>query len=275
MPGPVALELLSGPRPVTGNTAKVKVLCELMDRIAARRAPPVILDVGCIGLQPLELWDPVLRMFPTVQLVGVDVAGIDRARRVVRERGWTQVTLHESSGYALERLFAAATFDLIVATQVLEHMAQPVRFLRQAARVVRPGGEVFLTVDSAHWLPRFTVRRPLRLVKNVGKRVLARLGRERHYDLPWGDREIEAFARAARLEVAAIRYYNVHPMKFIHNHLVPPALQNAFLQLWFGQEELLNDQLRVDARLKRLCMDLYVHLRRPAADSQDAPEGHR
>ena len=146
---------------LTGNVAKVKVLEKLHDHIA--NAPGVeILDIGCVGPQPLAFWEPLLnRTDARFRLTGIDVDGIEKAREMVARRGWTpSVTLLQGSGYDLENLFTADSFDIVVATQVLEHVARIIPFMRQVETVLKAGGEAFFTLDSGHWQPRFALQDP-------------------------------------------------------------------------------------------------------------------
>ncbi len=57
-----------------------------------------------------------------------------------------------------ERLpFTAATFDVVVASWVLEHMPNPEQTFREIARLLRPGGSFFfLTPNTSHPLPRLS-----------------------------------------------------------------------------------------------------------------------
>jgi ubiquinone/menaquinone biosynthesis C-methylase UbiE len=141
-------ELYTGPWVVTGNVAKVKVVHELRRCLSSGEAKS-ILDIGVVGPQPLEFWQPLLDSYPTqFHLNGIDVWGIDRARQVVQQGGWEkQVTLQEGNGYALNKLFPPATFDIVVATQVLEHIARLPLFLQEVSSVMRRGakGSLFST----------------------------------------------------------------------------------------------------------------------------------
>jgi len=49
----------------------------------------------------------------------------------------------------LSRLpFSEDTFDAVLSTQTLEHLAEPAAFLADAARVLRPGGRLYLTAPQ-------------------------------------------------------------------------------------------------------------------------------
>src|SRR6266850_3326700 len=127
-------ELYTGPWIVGGNVAKVKVVHELQ-RLIANGTANSILDIGIVGPQPLEFWEPLLEGYSAqFHLTGIDVWGIDKARQVVEQHGWEkQVTLQQGSGYALQEIFGPKSFDLVVAMQVLEHIAQLPRFIQQVA----------------------------------------------------------------------------------------------------------------------------------------------
>lgn len=253
-------EIFSGPWIITGNTAKVKVLLELAARLNDRSRFLRILDIGCAGPQPLQFWEPILQTYNNLKLVGIDVQGIETAKEVVRKHDWKHVRLRQGSGYHLTRLFPTDSFDVVVATQLLEHIARPLQFLQEVVAVLRPNGELFLTLDSAHWKSRFALHHPRRLIKNVVKKALALAGNERHYDLPWYDSEVINFVQKAGLHVIDCRYYNLHPLKSFHNHVVPLEKKNEFMKCWFDLEELLNGF--VDQDKKRFFMGLYFHAAR-------------
>ena len=256
-------EIYAGPWIVTGNVAKLKVLHEI-HRLISSGSEPCILDVGCVGPKPLEFWEPVLcnRAF-RFDLTAMDTWGIDKARELAEQRGWMdRVILREGSGYNLEDMFPPRVFDLVIATQVLEHVARLSTFMRQIAAVLKYGGEAFFTADSAHWRPRFDPSYPVRLMKNLVKKGLSSFGNEKHYDLPWFDHEVIGECERAGLKVIECRYYNLAPLKFLHNHLIPRARRNEFMRLWFELEELVNEEQAVREKAKLLFMGFYLHVRK-------------
>ena len=248
---------------LTGNVAKVKVLREI-HRLTSNTSTTSILDIGCIGLRPLEFWEPLLDD-PGVhfRLTGVDVKDVEQARKMVVQRGWSdQVVLQQGSGYKLKEIFAPQSYDIVTANQVLEHIARLPLFMNQVAAVLRSNGQAYFTVDSAHWRSRFDPREPVRLLKNLVKKGLSLTKYERHYDLPWEDTEVEAACRQGGLKVVECGYYNLAPLKFIHNHIIPSRQKNAFMQLWSELEEFLNSDEAVKEKTKKFSLGLYLHVRR-------------
>jgi SAM-dependent methyltransferase len=248
---------------VTGNVAKARTIEEVHHILNAHPDADVI-DVGVVGLRPLEFWEPLLTTHPSLRVTGVDVAGIEQARVVAAQRGWgDRVSLLDGNGYILTNLFPPASFDVLVATQVLEHVHRLPDFMRQVWVILRSGGQAFFTLDSAHFRPRFDRHYPLRLAKNVVKKSLALVGDERHYDLPWFDREVALAAEDAGLEMKVCNYYNLSPLKMIHNHLVPPEDKNAVLRRWLELEEALNDIESAHAGAPHLFSGLYFQVMKP------------
>jgi SAM-dependent methyltransferase len=96
-----------------------------------------LLDVGCgPGSISLDLAGIVSHV------VGIDGAGaaIEQAHTEAERRGVTNAEFRVADAYELP--FEDASFDVVHAHQVLQHLADPVRALREARRVVKPGGIV-------------------------------------------------------------------------------------------------------------------------------------
>ncbi len=98
-----------------------------------------LLDVGCgPGTITLGLADLVA----PGRVVAIDVADdiVAQARRLADGEGRSDVTFAVGDVYALDA--ADASFDVVHAHQVLQHLTDPVRALLEIRRVLRPGGVV-------------------------------------------------------------------------------------------------------------------------------------
>jgi SAM-dependent methyltransferase len=98
----------------------------LLDWLRKQQTDARVLDVGC-GDRPYR------ELFPNT--VGFDVPGNPYA------------DLHGS----LESIpLEAASFDLVLCLQVLEHVPDPAAAVRELRRVVRPGGRVLLSTHGVY-----------------------------------------------------------------------------------------------------------------------------
>jgi 2-polyprenyl-6-hydroxyphenyl methylase/3-demethylubiquinone-9 3-methyltransferase len=112
-------------------------------------AGKAVLDVGCGGGLLAERFADA----------GACVVGIDHldacvaaAREHARRCGRSITYLQMSS----ERLaFAGGSFDVVVAADVLEHVGDLPGTLREAARVLRPGGVLVFDTINRTWLARW------------------------------------------------------------------------------------------------------------------------
>src|SRR5688572_27304326 len=100
---------------------------------------PRILDVGCGTGGNLKL----LSQFGNAE--GVDISA--DALAFCRERG-----LEVKAGAAEDLPYEDATFDLVTALDVVEHLDDDVAGLREMRRVLRPGGRVLIFVPTFMWL---------------------------------------------------------------------------------------------------------------------------
>lgn len=108
--------------------------------VMRRWAPPpgTLLDVGCaygffLDLAQKEGW--------TVSGIDLSTHAVDRARQLL---GSADLRVGQLS----DARFSAGSFDSITCWDVIEHTRDPVAFLRETFRLLRPGGHVFLTVPN-------------------------------------------------------------------------------------------------------------------------------
>ena len=107
-------------------------------------------------------------------VVGIDLT--DRFRnagdRLALEKGVSNIRF--SSADATSLPFADGSFDLVLSHAVIEHVADPAAYMREARRVLAPGGFMFLQTapylspSGAH-LPKLKIPVPLHLL--VGRRA--------------------------------------------------------------------------------------------------------
>jgi SAM-dependent methyltransferase len=97
---------------------------------------PRILDLGCGFGDLLLYW--------TTR--GIDTLGIDLDERAVDAA--QKLGLQVVRGKLEEQYFEAESFDVMVLNHSLEHLPSPLKTLKEAARIIRPGGTIYITVPN-------------------------------------------------------------------------------------------------------------------------------
>jgi SAM-dependent methyltransferase len=137
-------------------------------------------------------------------VVGIDPAERFQAAgvRLGRERSLPNLHFALADGMALP--FPERSFDLVLSHAVIEHVADAPLYLRECARVLAPGGHVYLSTApylsfaGAH-LPRLKIPVPLHLI--AGRRVAFAAFQKLARYAPWTLREPaneNSFIKAAR-----------------------------------------------------------------------------
>lgn len=171
-----------------------------------------------------------------VESTGCDlsVAGVVHAQRTARREGVGERA--QFVACAAESLpFADASFGCASTVAVLEHLEDDAAAVRELARVVRPGGRVWITVPLAYryMLPPMW---PVYLLHD------RRLGHLRHYDEP-ALTKLAAGAGFRHVETS----YTGHAVKIVQFFLdrVRPLSQRTRSSLWWKLERL---DLRAERR---------------------------
>jgi SAM-dependent methyltransferase len=119
--------------------------------------PARILDVGCGQGRYLSLLRVV---FPDAEFGGVDFSEVAIAKARLNHPG---VSFHIGPAEDLSAV-PDASVDLLVNVEVMEHVADARRVVREFARVLRPGGRLLLTTPCANrfsleWLENWATGR--------------------------------------------------------------------------------------------------------------------
>ena len=130
-----------------------------------------VLDAGCGGGgMPLSFAEEA------DEVVAIDLVPRFRnaGTRLAQERGIANLHFLQADGQALP--FADGAFDVVLSHAVIEHVADAPRYLRECARVLKPGGWMYLSTApylsfaGAH-LPRLKVPSPAAPHRRTPRRI--------------------------------------------------------------------------------------------------------
>ena len=125
---PAYLRARSDPKPGDSSYLHLKDLRLFLADFATDEKI-IVLDFGCGG-------SPYRSLFPNADYRRADLDG----------RGAIDLTIGVDSSIATPD----ASFDLILSTQVLEHVADTSQYLRECHRLLRPGGKLVLTTHGSY-----------------------------------------------------------------------------------------------------------------------------
>lgn len=157
-----------------------------------------------------------IRHVCAARLVGVelDAAILAIARQAVG--GLPGLALTNASLYAIP--YPAAAFDKAILSEVLEHIPDDVRALREVQRVLKPGGLVAVTVPNANypfWWDPINKTLEVLLGTHIRRGPLAGIWAN-HVRLYTREALREAVLSAG-FEIAGERSFTHHSFPFIHN----------------------------------------------------------
>lgn len=108
------------------------------------RDDSLILDIPCGRGFYLNMF----RYVSACRIIGAELDW-DVIQKAQANVGHLGIPLHNADIYALP--YASNTFDAVILSEVLEHLTDDVQALREAYRVLKPGGVVAITVPHANY----------------------------------------------------------------------------------------------------------------------------
>lgn len=149
-------------------TLRAQTLADLLAK-NRHRAPERILDIGTADGMVLSL---IARALKAKQAIGVDI--VEKGLRVDSAEKRNRVSLALADCQNLP--FKNDTFDILIASAVIEHIHNTDTVLQEAKRVLKKGGQLCISVPNpffdwvntklvkTYHVRRFTVRKMLQLL---------------------------------------------------------------------------------------------------------------
>ena len=170
-----------------------------------------VLDIGCIGFKQIEIARSL--GLDRLQHFGVDYCDPEGP---LPER----FTFKRADLNSDKLPFEDDTFDLVIASHIIEHIAKPVEFFGDCVRVCKPGGRLYFEAPSERslWLPGMPFNHHL-------FHSLSFFDDPTHCSRPWTP---QAFYRLAK-------YYSCEPIKadylfsWVHRMLAPVTIPIALI----------------------------------------------
>ena len=204
-----------------------------------------VLDVGCGNCSAYQQ----LVKDRASSFTGVDIS--DTAVTEAKRRGFHALTIRDAS----ELPFEAASFDCVLAFEVMEHLFDPASALREIKRTLKPGGLLVATVPNvAAWPHR------------LGFALLGRFNPGGHPLLsalePWHDPHIRFFTRGTLSRLAKEEGFDAvtvsgagfslfGQMPFVRRRGISETISSPFRPLQHLMPGLLGALLVLEARAPR------------------------
>lgn len=128
----------------TGDVALRRRAKWILEKIRIKN-PKSVLDVGCGDGFYLHL---LAALFPKARIVGID-KDKNALRSAVINLKSQNLSIKHGDVYNLS--FASNSFDIVLASEVLEHLKDDLKGLKEIYRVLRPGGLLLISVPHANY----------------------------------------------------------------------------------------------------------------------------
>ncbi len=124
------------------HTNKLKNVLTMI--MAANIKPKKILDVGCASGWFLS---EVSKAFPKASCCGIDLY---KEAIYYGRKQYKNLKLKQADAHKLP--YPNNSFDVVICCEVLEHVEDPKRVLREISRVMTPNGSLVIEIDSGNFL---------------------------------------------------------------------------------------------------------------------------
>jgi SAM-dependent methyltransferase len=125
-----------------GNHARDKLKVEIIDRVADAICPRTkVVDIGCgVG----DLLNEIRARQPHVEVYGLDFSpkAIEGAKQALPDGDFRRFVIDRTLPYADH------SFDIVLCTDVIEHLEYPKTIVAELVRICRPGGTVAVVVPD-------------------------------------------------------------------------------------------------------------------------------
>ncbi len=171
-------------------------------RMAGAKPGHRVLEVGCGG-------GHVLRNFPDCDLTGVDVSG-EMLQKAARNLAGYRVQLLK--GQLGELDLPERPFDVVICTEVLEHVVDPEQVLEQARLLLGDGGRAVITFPNDRFVNRCKT-----LIRYSGLSLLPSFRR-----VSWGGDVYHLHVwRPREMQQLLSRYFRVEQACYIPSRMTP------------------------------------------------------
>jgi SAM-dependent methyltransferase len=171
----------------------------------------IILDMPCGRGFYLNMF----RYVSNCTIIGAELEW-DVIKKAQANVGHLDIPLHNANLYQLP--YAANTFDAVILSEILEHIDDDVAGLKEAYRVLKPGGVVAITVPNANypfwWDP---INKSLETLFNTHIQHGPLAGIWANHVRLYTQNELRASVEMAGFTVEAERAFTHHSFPFIHN----------------------------------------------------------
>jgi len=204
----------------------------------------LVLDLGCgsgwVIFKAMERYPEAFSMF-----VGLDVSWNMIKWLSYRKKEEEKENVAGILGEAEFLPFRDSTFDFVLSSEVIEHLYSPLKGIKETARVLNPGGKLFISTPSKEmylfWEKFFLIPR---IIKRVLERKFPLIVKgEEGYDEPLRKRELMMYLRKAQL-VYQLEHNNFLPHESYFQHF-PGWVTRSIVKIAEVLEEPLKHLLPV------------------------------